>query len=63
MTRKPKVTVDPKPPKRKMTQAEQSALFIETARKLGAGETEEDFEKAFDRVVLPRAKGSPPNSD
>ena len=51
MARKPKATGDPNPPKRKMTQAEQSALFIETARKLGAGETEEEAEQAFDKVV------------
>ena len=37
MARKPKATSDPKPPKRKMTQAEQSELFIRTARELGAG--------------------------
>ena len=51
MARKPKATGDPPPKKRRMTQAEQSALFIETARKLGVGETEADFEQAFTRVV------------
>ena len=52
MARKPKATGDPPPKKRRMTQAEQSALFIETAQKLGAGETEEEFETAFDKVAL-----------
>ena len=47
MPRKPKATSDPKPPKRrKMTQEEQSALFIETARKLGGDETGAEFNKA-----------------
>jgi hypothetical protein len=52
MARKPKATGDPKPPKRKMTQAEQSALFIETARRLGVDETGAEFERAFKRVLL-----------
>jgi len=52
MDREPKATGDPPPKKRKMTQAEQSALFIETARELGAGETEEDFEAAFGRIAV-----------
>ena len=51
MARKPKATGDPKPPKRKMTQAEQSALFIEAARKLGVDETGAEFEKAFERIL------------
>lgn len=52
MARKPKATGDPSAPKRrKMTQAEQSALFIETARELGAGETEEEFERAFAKIL------------
>jgi hypothetical protein len=63
MARKPKATGDPKPPKRKMTQAEQSALFIETARKLGSGETEEDFERAFTMVARPRKPSASSSSD
>lgn len=51
MARKPKATSDPKPPKRKMTPEEQSALFIETARKLGVDESGEEFERAFNAVV------------
>ena len=53
MARKPKVTGDPHAPKRKrkMTQAEQSALFIETARKLGVDETGAEFERAFTALV------------
>ena len=55
MARKPKATGDPKPPKRrKMTQAEQSALFIETARKLGVDESGEEFEQAFSAVAKVR---------
>ena len=44
----------PKPqPQRKMTKAEQSERFKETARKLGADESGEAFEEAIKRV-LPR---------
>ena len=39
MARKTKVPSPAKPPKRKMTQAEQSELFIRTARELGVDET------------------------
>jgi hypothetical protein len=56
MARKPEATGDPPAPKRKMTQAEQSALFIETVRELGAGETEEEFERAFDIVTKPNIR-------
>ena len=58
MARKPKATGDPKPPKRKMTQAEQSALFIETARKLGVDETGAEFERAFGKITK---ANSPPD--
>jgi len=59
MPRKPKATGDSPPKKRrKLTQAEQSALFIVTARKLGAGETENDFERAFDKVTAQRSRNA-----
>ena len=54
MAQKPEArggTGPPKPPKRKMTQAEQSELFIKTARELGVDETEAEFERVFDKIV------------
>jgi hypothetical protein len=58
MAEKPK----PKPPpKRKMTKAEQSERFKETARKLGADESGEAFERALDRM-LPTKDRSPRQS-
>ena len=53
MARKPKAPSpeEPAKPKRKMTQEEQSALFIETARLIGAGETEEEAEQAFRKIA------------
>jgi hypothetical protein len=41
-------------PTRKMTQAEQSERFKETARKIGMSENREDFERAFRKIVVPR---------
>jgi hypothetical protein len=41
------------PPRRKMTKAEQSERFKETARKLGADESGEPFEKVFRGIVRP----------
>jgi hypothetical protein len=41
-----------------MTPEEQSALFIETARKLGVDESGEEFERAFASVVRP-GRGEP----
>jgi hypothetical protein len=43
----------PKPTK-KMTQAEQSERFKETARKLGVDESGKAFAKALDRIVPSR---------
>lgn len=57
MARKPEAPSPEKPPKRKMTQAEQSERFIETARQLGVGEDESAFNRAFERIV--RGKQSP----
>jgi hypothetical protein len=51
MARKPKATSDPPPSKRRMTQAEQSELFIKTARELGVDETGAEFERAFKQVI------------
>lgn len=42
--------------KAKLTQAEQSKRFIETARKLGVDETEAGHEKAFGKVGLKKPK-------
>jgi hypothetical protein len=47
--RKPK----PKNPTKKMTQAEQSERFKETARKLGADESGEAFERALRKIMSP----------
>jgi hypothetical protein len=46
----------PEPKKRKMTQAEQSKLFIKTARELGVDESEEEFERVFDKIVKPKRR-------
>lgn len=51
MAQKPKATSDPPPPKRRMTQAEQSELFIKTARELGVDESAKQFETAFDNIA------------
>lgn len=53
MARKPKAPSPEKPakPKRKMTQEEQSALFIETARQLGVDEAGKEFEDAFGKIA------------
>ncbi len=40
-------------PKPKFTDKTQSERFIETARKLGAEETGEAFEKAFSKIIRP----------
>jgi hypothetical protein len=53
MVEKPKRKPKP-PPKRKMTKAEQSERFKETARTLGADESGEAFKRAFERVVPPK---------
>jgi hypothetical protein len=47
----------PKPPK-KMTKAEQSERFKETARKLGADESGETFERTFEKIVPPVHKST-----
>jgi hypothetical protein len=59
MARKPKAPSPEKPPKRKMTQAEQSELFIKTARELGVDETGEEFERAFKSVTRSKRQSSP----
>lgn len=47
---------NPKNPTKKMTQAEQSERFKETARKLGADESGETFERAIKGLLKPRAQ-------
>ena len=52
---------EPKPPpkrkpRRKMTKAEQSERFKETARKLGADESGEAFERVLRKIVPPKAR-------
>jgi hypothetical protein len=49
---KPKPTPKPKPTK-KMTQAEQSERFKETARALGAEESGQAFARAIERILPP----------
>ena len=55
MARKPEAPSPDKPakPRRKMTQEEQSALFIETARHLGVDESGSKFERAFEVISRP----------
>lgn len=43
-------------PKRKMTKAEQSERFKDTARKLGADETGESFERTLRRILRPKGR-------
>lgn len=50
-------------PTRKMTKAEQSERFKETARKLQADETGEAFERALARIVPPRKSSTKRRSD
>jgi hypothetical protein len=45
-------------PRRKMTKAEQSERFKETARKLGADESGEAFERAFQKIAPPKHRQS-----
>jgi len=52
MAEKPKPKA--KPP-RKMTKAEQSERFKETARALDADESGEAFERAFRKILRPKA--------
>jgi hypothetical protein len=53
MAEKQKRKPTPKPT-RKMTQAEQSERFKETARKLGADESSEAFEYALTNLIGPK---------
>jgi hypothetical protein len=46
-----------KPTKRAMASAEQSARFIEAARKLGADERPEEFDKALKKIAARPAAG------
>lgn len=48
----------PAKPKRstKLNEAEQTARFIETARKLGADERPEEFEKLLKKVAVSKKK-------
>ena len=41
-------------PRRKMTKAEQSERFKETARQLGADGSGETFERAIRKIALPK---------
>jgi hypothetical protein len=61
MAEKPKRKSPPKP-RRKMTKAEQSERFKETARRLGADESGEAFERAFKSLVPPR-RSAPVSTD
>jgi hypothetical protein len=40
--------------KPKLTDDERHKRFVETAKKVGASENLEDFDRAFERVVKPR---------
>jgi hypothetical protein len=48
-------------PTKKLTQAEQSKRFKETARKIGMSEDPEDFERVFRKIAPPkwRSKDDP----
>jgi hypothetical protein len=49
---------NPKPTKKKMTKAEQSERFRETAREIGMSEDPEDFERAFRKIAPPKRRGT-----
>jgi hypothetical protein len=59
MATKPEAGCPKKPPKEKMTPAEQSERFIATARELGVDETGQEFEKAMISVIRPTALRQP----
>jgi hypothetical protein len=44
--------------KTKATDKRQSERFLETARKLGANQSMEEFEKTFKKIVPPRRRQS-----
>lgn len=50
MSVKSKAGCPKKPPANKMTQAEQSELFIKTARELGVDESGSEFERMLNKV-------------
>ena len=61
MARGSRADTDPKPSEkddRKKDDEEQSARFIETARRLGVDETGEKFERAMEKILPPK-KGKP----
>jgi len=45
--------------KAKTDEKPQSERFIETAREIGASENPADFERVFERVIVPREKVTP----
>ncbi len=48
--------------KPKLTDAERHKRFVETAKKVGASENLEDFDRAFERVVRPKPSVPPEKS-
>jgi hypothetical protein len=61
MAQKPKAGRPKKPPAKKMTQAEQSERFIQTAREVGVDETGREFEAALAKIIPPRRPAKPAN--
>ena len=60
MARGSRADTDPKPSKKddgKRDDEEQSARFIETARRLGVDETGEKFERVMDKIIKPKRRG------
>ena len=56
MAQKPNAGAPKKRPPKKMTKAEQSERFIQTAWELGVDETGKEFERLFTRVVRAKAQ-------
>lgn len=56
MDKKPKARSAKKKavPKNKVQDEKQFERFVKTARELGADETGKEFEKTFDKVVMPK---------
>jgi hypothetical protein len=51
-------TRPPRKPKKKLSKAEQSRRFIETAREIGTDESPEAFDRAFAKLDLTKKKPS-----
>lgn len=56
MSQKPKARGSPKKIERPKDQKEQSARFLETARKIEVDETGSEFERALEKILPPKKR-------